>query len=34
MQSTPTCLGCAHDNVCQICELTDVIAHANALLHV
>ena len=25
MQSTPTCLGCAHDNVCQICELTDVI---------
>ena len=26
-KSTPTCLGCAHDNVCQICELIDVIAH-------
>ena len=26
-KSTPTCLGCAHNNVCQICELTNVIAH-------
>ena len=26
-KSTPTCLGCAHDHVCQICELTHVIAH-------
>ena len=26
-KSTPSCLGCAHDNVCQICELTDMIAH-------
>ena len=26
-KSTPTCLGRAQDNVCQICELPDVIAH-------
>ena len=26
-------IGCAHDKVSQICELTDMIAHANALLH-
>ena len=26
-KSTPTCLGCAHNNVYQICELTDVISH-------
>ena len=30
---TTTCLGSAHKNVCQICELTVLIAHANALLH-
>ena len=30
-KSTPTCLGCVHDNMRQICELTDVIAHANEL---
>ena len=27
---TQTCLGFIHDNVCQICELTDVMVHANA----
>ena len=26
-KSTPTCLGCAHNNMCQTCELSDVIAH-------
>ena len=26
-KSTPTCLGHTYDNVCQICELTDMIAH-------
>ena len=29
----PTFFRCARYNMCQICELTNVIAHANALLH-